>query len=79
MVQEAWEALGLMAGCIGVAVVLATGWPALLAGPLGWLLLDGGLGLPTTAIAAIGPAWGLLPAASTLLAPSVPKLHRVGV
>ncbi len=35
VVQEAREALGLMAGCIGAAVVLATWWPRLLMGSRG--------------------------------------------
>ncbi len=38
VVQEVWEALGLLAGCIGAAVVLATWWPLLLTGPLGGML-----------------------------------------
>ncbi len=59
--QEAWEALGLMASCIGTAVVLATWWPLLLTGPLGWLLLGGGVLGALGALAAtywLGGRWG---------------------
>ncbi len=59
--QEAWEALGLMAGCIGAAVVLATWWPQVLVGPLGWLLLGGSVLGALGALAAtygLGGRWG---------------------
>lgn len=61
VVDEAWEALGLMAGCIGAAVVLATWWPRLLAGPLGWLLLGGGALGGLAALAATYWLGGALP------------------